>query len=72
MHLDAPIAHEVEQRNVAETHARKRLDRGFDLQLHFVTGIEEAEIDLGTLEHEPEHAIVVSVESKEKDDTLLG
>jgi hypothetical protein len=72
MYLDTPIAHDVDERDVAEAYPSKRLDGGFDLQLYLVTGIEEAEIDFGSLEHEPENTIVVSAEPKEKDDTLFG
>ena len=47
-------------------------DLGFDLQIHVVAGIEEAEIDLGTLEHEPVQAVPMPPESKDGDDTLVG
>src|ERR1700749_1043610 len=72
MHLDFTVAHDVEQRHVPKTHSGEGSDSGFDFQIHLVTGIEEAEIDLWTLEHEPERAIVVSAKSEEQDNALVG
>jgi hypothetical protein len=72
MHLDSSITHRLEQRKMTETHASERRDFGFEFQIYFVTRVEKAEVDLGTLEHEPEKAIRVAAEPKQKHDALFG
>jgi hypothetical protein len=69
--LDCSVAHGLHHRELSETHPRERADAGLDLQIDFVTGIEEAEIDIGALEHEPEDAVPVSAEVKQENDPLV-
>ena len=57
---------------MTETHASKRFDIGFDFQAYLVTGIEEAEIDIGSLQHEPEQPVSMPTETKLEHDTLVG
>src|SRR5262245_34380124 len=72
MHLDASVTHDLREGKMTETHTGQRLDGGVNLQIHLVAGIEETEIDLGPMEHEPERAVRVSSESEEDDDAVLG
>ena len=64
MHLDAAVAHRVQHSEVTETHPSERLDVRFDFQIDLVTRIEQTQIDVRSLQHQPEKPIGVSAESK--------
>src|SRR5688572_22115074 len=67
--LDASGLHRVHQWQVTETHACQRLRFRRDLDIDVVPRIEQAEVDLGALQHEPILAIVLSSKLEERDDT---
>lgn len=69
-HLDLPRLHRLRQIHLPETHASERDDGSLDLESHLVTGILDAEIDLGAMQNEPVESIVDSPKSEHQDDTL--
>lgn len=71
MNLDSAVAHRLHHRELSETYASEGADSGVDFQIDFVAGIEETEIDVGALEHEPENAVPMSAKMEEQNHALI-
>ena len=64
MHVDISVPHRMEQIEAPKTHVGECHDGGLDLEVYLVAGVLEAQIHLGSPQHEPEDTILVLSETE--------
>ena len=70
--LDISALHRARKIDAPEAHPSKCRDRTFDLEVHVVARVLNAQVDVGTRQHEPVGSILVVPKAEENDNTLIG